>query len=129
MNAQPSVSEILDSASRLGAEDFEKLFKKIAILHIQRSGVKTLPEGEAALLEKINQGFPSAKWERLQYLDWKMETTGLSEKEATESLRLAAAYEDYTVRRLQLLVKLADMRRVSLDELMVQLELKPHTHA
>jgi len=129
MNAQPTVSEILDSASRLGAEDFEKLFKKIAILHIQRSVGGKLPQGEAALLEQINQGFPVAKWERLQYLDWKMETNGLSEKEAAESLRLATAYENYTVQRLQLLVKLAEMRKLSLDELINQLELKPLTHA
>jgi hypothetical protein len=129
MNAQQTVSEILDSASRLGAEDFEKLFKKIAILHVQRSGMSAISQGEADLLEQINQGFPTAKWERLQYLDWKMETSGLSEKEAAESLRLATAYENHTVQRLQLLVKLADIRKVSLDELMTQLEIKPLTHA
>jgi len=129
MNAQQTVSEILDSASRLGAEDFKKLFKKIAILHVQRSGMSAISQGEADLLGQINQGFPTAKWERLQYLDWKMETNGLNEKEAAESLRLATAYENYTVQRLQLLVKLADIRKVSLDELMVQLEIKPLTHA
>jgi len=129
MNAQPTVLEILDSASRLGAEDFENLFKKLAILHVQRSGMSAMPQGEAELLEQINQGFPAAKWERLQYLDWKLETSGLSEKEAAESLRLATAYENYTVQRLQLLVKLADLRKVSLDELITQLELKPATHA
>jgi hypothetical protein len=129
MNAQPTVLEILDSASRLGAEDFENLFKKIAILHVQRSGMSAMPQGEAELLAQINKGFPTAKWERLQYLDWKLETSGLSEKEAAESLRLATAYENYTVQRLQLLVKLADLRKVSVDELMAQLELKPLTHA
>lgn len=129
MNAQPTVSDLLDSASRLGAEDFENLFKKIAILHVQRSGMSAMPQGEAELLAQINKGFPAAKFERLQYLDWKLETGGLSEKEAAESLRLATAYENYTVRRLQLLVKLADLRKVSLDDLMVQLELKPLTHA
>lgn len=129
MNAQPTVSDILDSASRLGAEDFENLFKKLAILHVQRSGMPAMPQEEAELLAQINKGFPTAKFERLQYLDWKVETSGLSEKEAAESLRLATAYENYTVRRLQLLVKLADLRKVSLDELMTQLELKPLTHA
>lgn len=129
MGAQPTVSDILDSASRLGAEDFENLFKKIAILHVQRSGMSTIPQGEVDLLAQINKGFPAIKWERLQYLDWKMETSGLSEKEATELLRLATAYENYSVRRLQLLIKLADLRKVSLDELMTQLELKPLTNA
>lgn len=129
MNAQPTVSEILDSVSRLGTEDFESLFKGIAILHAQRSQMPALPREEADLLGQINEVFPREKWERLQYLDWKMETTGLSEKEAAESQRLAAAYESHSVRRLQLLVKLADLRKVSLDKLMEQLEIKPLTHA
>jgi hypothetical protein len=112
MNTQPTVSDILDSASRPGAEDFENLFKKIAILHVQRSGMSAMPREEAELLAQINKGFPAAKLERLRYLDWKLETSGLSEKEAAESLRLATAYENYTVRRLQLLIKLADLRKV-----------------
>ncbi len=129
MSVKPTVSEILDSASRLGEKDFESLFRKIALLHVQRSGMPAMPQDEAELLAQINKGFQAGKLERLQYLDWKMETSGLNEKEATESLRLATAYENYTVRRLQLLVKLADLRKVSLDELMTQLELKPLTHA
>lgn len=88
-----------------------------------------MPPGESALLAQINKGFPAAKLERLQCLDWKMEAIGLSEKEAAESLRLATAYENYMLRRLHSLVKLADLRKVSLDELMAQLGLKPLTHA
>jgi hypothetical protein len=129
MNAQPTVSEILDNVSRLGAEDFESLFKKMAVLHAQRSQMPALPREEADLLGQINAVFPPEKWERLQYLDWKMETTGLGEQEATESQRIAAAYESHTVRRLQLLAKLADLRKVPLDVLMEQLEIKPLTHA
>ncbi|MBK8968342.1 MAG: hypothetical protein IPM36_17080 [Lewinellaceae bacterium] len=130
MNTKPTVSDLLDSVSRLGAEDFENFFKKLAILYVQRIGMSDIPQEEAELLIQINKVYPAAKLERLQFLDWKLETTnGLSEKEAAESLRLATAYESYTVRRLQSLVKLADLRNVSLDELMVQLELKPLTHA
>ncbi len=129
MNAQPTVSDLVDSASRLGAEDFENFFKKLAILYVQYSEISAMPQGEAALLAQINKGFPAAKLERLQCLDWKMEAIGLSEQEAAESLRLATAYENYTLQRLHSLVKLADSRKVSLDELMAQLGLKPLTHA
>jgi hypothetical protein len=129
MNSQPTLSEILDGASRLGAEDFEKLYKKIAILHVQRSGISPMPQEEVELLEQINKGFPSTKLERLRFLDWKLETSDLNEKEALESLRLATAFENYTVRRLQLLIQLADLRKVSVDALMTQLELTPLDHA
>jgi hypothetical protein len=129
MNAQPTISDLVNSASRLGAEDFENFFRKLAILYVQRSGMPAMPQEEAELLAQINKGFPAAKLERLQCLDWKLETIGLSEKEAAESLRLATAYENYTLHRLHSLVKLADLRKVSLDDLMAQLEIKPLTHA
>ena len=129
MNAQPTVADLLDSVSSLDTEDFETFFRKLAILYVQRSGMPAMPEEEAVLLAQINKGFPAAKLKRLQCLDWKLETIGLNEKEAAESLRLATAYENYTIRRLHLLVKLADLRKVSLDELMAQLEIKPLTHA
>ncbi|MBP6811185.1 MAG: hypothetical protein KA138_06685 [Saprospiraceae bacterium] len=128
MNAQPMVSEILDTAARLGAEDFENLFKKLAILRVQRSNVPSIAKAEADVLEQINQGFGIEKWDRLQFLDWKMETSGLNEKEAAESLQLAEDYENHTVQRLQLLIKLAALRNISLDEVMKQLEIKPHAH-
>ncbi len=128
MNAQPMVSEILDTAARLGTEDFENLFKKLAILRVQRSNVPTIAKSETDLLEQINQGFDTEKWERLQFLDWKMETGELNEKEASESLQLAEDYENYTVQRLQLLIKLAVLRNVSLEDLMKQLDIKPHAH-
>ena len=128
MNQQPMVSEILDTAARLGAEDFENLFKKLAILRVQRSNVQSISKSEADVLEQINQGFGIEKWDRLQFLDWKMETTGLNEKESVESLKLAEDYENYTVQRLQLLIKLAALRNVSLNEVMKQLEIKPNAH-
>jgi len=129
MNTRPTVSDILDSASQLEAEDFDRLFKKMAILHAQRSGMATMPEEEAELILRINKGFSATRFERLHFLNWKSETSSLSEKEEAELLRLATAFENYTVRRLQLLVKLADLRKVSLDDLLVQLELKPLDHA
>jgi hypothetical protein len=128
MNAQPMVSEILDTAARLGAEDFENLFKRLAILRVQRNHVPSMSKAEAGLLEQINVGFPAERWERLQFLDSRLEDGGLSEQEAAESLRLAEDYEGYTVHRLQLLVKLAALRNVSLDEVMAQLKIAPLAH-
>ncbi len=129
MNMQPTVSEILHNASRLEAKDLESLLKKIAILRIQRRGIPSVPHEEAKLLIQINKGFPTTKWERLQFLDWKIETSELNEKEVAESLRLAAAYESYTVKRLHLLIKLAELRSMPLNDLMAQLEIRPVTHA
>lgn len=122
------VSEILDNAASLGKEDFESLFKKLSILRVQRNNIPSMGKTEADLLEQIHQGFSAEKWERLQFLDWKMESSGLNDRESTESLQLAEAYENYTVQRLQLLIKLAALRNVTLEEVMQQLEIGPKTH-
>jgi hypothetical protein len=128
MNTQLSVSEIFDSATQLGKQDFDQFFKKISIFYARKSNAPFVPIQEAELLEQINQGFSIEKWERLQYLDWKMETSNLNEKEAAESLKLATIYEKYTVERLHLLIKLATLRGVSLDELMTQLGFNAAEH-
>ena len=75
-----------------------------------------LNETESNLLERINSEFDTQKWERLQYLDWKMEFGALSEIEETESLQIAEDYESFSVERLRTLSQLALLRQVSLDE-------------
>jgi hypothetical protein len=121
MNAQLSVSEIFDNASRLGKQDFDYFFKKLSVLYAHRSNAPFVSIQESELLEKINNGFPEVKWERLKYLDQKMETSTLNDKESVESLKLATAYEKYSVDRLHLLIKLASIKNVSLDTLMTEL--------
>ena len=87
-----------------------------------------MSKAESEILEQINQGFSNDKWKRLQFLDWKLETGELDEAEALESLHLAEAYEQYTLQRLQLLIRLAALRNMTLDEVMTQLKVTPLAH-
>ena len=100
------------------------------ILHIGDSITITsyLPFSErinAFLDIRINKEFPANKWERLQFLDWKTEFSTLNIKEEAEALKLAEAYEDFSVERIKSLAQLATIRRIHIDELMEQLGLKP----
>ncbi len=124
MSAQASVSEIIKNAARLGKQDFEQLFDKMVVLKAERS-LAALPKEESALLNKINRGFPSEKWERLNSLNKKMEHGGLSEAEYGELMMLINKYEAYMVLRLKYLAKLATLRKVSLDKLVDQLGIAP----
>jgi hypothetical protein len=76
-------------------------------------------------LNKINEPFDPKKWDRLTYLDWKLEFSALSEKEAVESLKLTTAYEKYSIERLKALSQLAIIRKISLDQLLLQLDIIP----
>ncbi len=116
-----SVAELLDNVKQLEAKSFEKLYRNLTALRIQRHGLSVLDEEEANLLAAINREFDPQKWERLQYLDWKMEYSALVEQEEAELLLLAETYEGYSVERLQALSQLATVRQIPLDELMNQL--------
>jgi hypothetical protein len=116
-----SVTEILNTAEGLETKSFERLYQKLYAQRIRRNGINVLNETESNLLSEINKEFDLKKWERLQYLDWKLETGALTEKEGLESLKLAEAYESYSVERLKKVAQLAMIRQVSVDIFLKQL--------
>ena len=119
-----SLTEILNSAEGLETKSFERLYQKLYAQRVRRNGINVLNETESNLLSEINKEFDSKKWERLQYLDWKLEVSALTEKEEAESLKLAEAYENYSVRRLKSIAQLALIRQVSIDTLLEQLDIR-----
>jgi hypothetical protein len=121
MSVQLSVSEILNNVESLETNKFEQLYKELFSLRVQRNGMASLNAAESQLLSNINSEFDPKKWERLTYLDWKLEYSALTPKEEAESIKLAEAYENYSVERLKCLSQLAMLRQVSIDKLMQQL--------
>jgi hypothetical protein len=85
---------------------------------VKRNGIPILNEQESTLLFEINKSFDTKKRERLQYLDWKLESGSLTPKEEIESLKLAEAYENYSVERLKKITQLAVIRQVPIDLLL-----------
>jgi ABC-type phosphate transport system auxiliary subunit len=116
-----TVSDILNSVDRFDKNKFGQFYQELMALRLKKSGLPLLNAVESQLLNKINIEFDSKKWERLTYLDWKLEFGALTAREETESLKLAEAYEHYSVERLKCLSQLALIRQVSIDKLMEQL--------
>jgi hypothetical protein len=128
MNAQLSVSDIVKRASALEKKEFETLFEKLSTLRLQKNGVPVMNADESALIDAINKGFTSENLDRLHYLDWKLEFSALTENEASESLLLAEAFENYSVERLKNLSQLAALRKISIDALIKQFGVTPQVH-
>jgi hypothetical protein len=116
-----SINEISNVAEKLELKKFERLYQMLYAQKVKRNGVSILNEQESNLLTEINEDFDIKKWERLKYLDWKLESSALTSKEETELLKLAEAYESYSVERLKKITKLAMVRQVSIDSLLQQL--------
>jgi hypothetical protein len=116
-----SVTEILNTTEGLELKKFERLYQMLNAQRVKRNGISLLNETESTLLTEINKDFDVKKWERLQYLDWKLESGALTPKEEIESLKLAEAYENYSVQRLKNIAQLAMIRQISIDTLLDQL--------
>lgn len=123
MGLQVSVSDILSTAKQLDVQHLDQLLRELNIIRVQKSGVPILDEVEAKLLQNINLGFDSEKWDRLKFLDWKSEFEMLNSEEEVEALKLAEAYEDYSVERLKNMGQLAILRGTTIDEIIAQLGL------
>jgi hypothetical protein len=80
---------------------------------------------ESQLLEKINQGFPEAFWQRYQSLQKQMREEVLPEADRPEYLAMVAQVERRQTERLGQLSELAQRRGVGLPELIRALGLEP----
>ncbi len=122
-----TITDFVANAAKLDMGAFEKLYQELSLLRAKRKGQKILTDKEASLIEKINQMFPVDKWERLQYLDWKLENGQLNSEEEVESLALAAEYEAYYVERTKSLATLAAIQQVNIEVLAAQFSLNSPT--
>jgi len=80
---------------------------------------------ESKLLKDIRLPFSSKKREQFKYLIAKRDTESLSKKEYEELLVLTEVFEKYELQRLKLLAKLADLKKISLPEIVNLYKLHP----
>jgi len=85
----------------------------------------TLTQKENKLLQKIKQPFSTKKNKRFTFLITKRDAQTLTPEEYQELLLLTEAFETYELRRLKLLTKLADLKKISLPEVINLYKLHP----
>lgn len=83
---------------------------------------------ESELLLQIGREFPPEQRQRIENLTDKMEFESITDEEHSELLRLTDLLEADRVERLKAVVELAKYRKVSVDEVMEQLGMKPGRH-
>lgn len=115
------LDEVLEGISNLDTPDLEKFLTEVAQLLAQRK-VKTLPQREAELLLKINQRIlPADIQQRYSELYEKLRQENITPDEHKVLLGLIQMREEKGVERMACLVELAQIRKISLKELMAQL--------
>ncbi|NEQ25829.1 MAG: STAS/SEC14 domain-containing protein [Microcoleus sp. SIO2G3] len=112
----PLVESIVQVISTLSPEEQALVRQKLAIV--------SLPPSEAELISQIRQALLPDIEERYRELREKLQAEMLSVAEHQELLALTDTIEQADANRLQRLITLAQMRQVSLPDLMDQLGLQ-----
>jgi uncharacterized protein (DUF342 family) len=122
-----SLDELIRAAHQLDETDLEQLLHQVVFLRARRK-TQVLPEAEAQLLLKVNQGIPAEIHAHYQILRQKRESETLTDAEHDTLIQLSNQIEQIGAQRLEALANLAQLRQVSLLDLMEALGIQPLTY-
>ncbi|CCI02114.1 MAG: STAS/SEC14 domain-containing protein [Microcystis sp.] len=124
IQAQLSKEDLLEAVEQLSLSELEGFFQDIIALKAKHHA-PSLSKDETELLLKINQGLSQDNQGRYQLLINKRNEENLTEQEYQELLKLSDQMEIHQTQRLEYLAQLAQLRQISLTDLMTQLSIKP----
>jgi hypothetical protein len=114
--------DLLKGAAQMGTEDLEKFMDRLGSMLARRKAPKP-SERELELLKMIYEPLKAKTQRRYDLLNAKLREEGISTKEHKELLTLVEAAEEHNVDWLKALIELAQLRGISVEDLMVQLGL------
>jgi hypothetical protein len=123
VEVQLQSGDLLKAVEQLSKDDLEQFVSQVIALQAQRQA-NSLPQAEAELLIKINQGIPSETQNLYNELIVKREAETLTVDEHQNLLRLTEQIEKLQAQRLEYLVELARVRGISLTACMENLGIK-----
>jgi len=128
VRSRVSLDELLNGVAQLDTPDLERFVAQVLTLRAKRTA-PCLPEQEALLLEKINQGLSPEVQQRYDNLTAKRHAETLTAEEHQELLRLIDQIEQADAERARALADLAQLRKKSLTTLMDELGIHPPDYA
>ncbi|HLK59706.1 MAG TPA: hypothetical protein VKU00_24305 [Chthonomonadaceae bacterium] len=123
VQAKLTTEDLLAAFEQLQPLEAEKIIRQLLHRQAQRKA-PNLTQREAELLREIYREKRSGFQERFDLLNAKRRNLTLTPEEHEELLRLVDESEAFTVRRLEALGELAQLRQMKLPALMKQLGLK-----
>lgn len=117
------VDELINAANQLDETDLDRVLQQLMALRTQRKA-SVLAVEDAQLLDIINRAIPATLQTQYQHLRAKHENESLNSQEHSQLIELSKQIEQLGAERLEALATLAQLRQVSLPELMSQLGLE-----
>ncbi len=117
------LNETIRRVEKWETSDVEQLLQAVSGVLVRRK-LQTLPSRESELLLQINEAaFSPESAKRYKALRKKLQSETITEVEHSDLLLLSQKQEKHNVERLRCLIELAQIRNLSLDDLMEQLGL------
>lgn len=125
MKARPpgNFEDILSMISTFGLAELEKLKSELNI-NIARKKAPFLPKKEVTLLKKIYKELPKKMFDRYDELYAKIQSPDMPEEERNELSKIIEKFEKRDVERLSAILELAQLRNISPDKLMSELQIR-----
>lgn len=123
VNAQLSIEELLRAIGKLSQLELDQFMQRAMALRAQRQSPSLL-RTEAELLQRINRALPREIQRRYDTLSEKRKAETLTPQEYEELLTLTNQVEAFEAQRVAYLGELAQLRQVSLSELLGQLKIR-----
>ncbi len=128
VEAQVSTEQLLRAVEQIPEQDFDSFVAQLLLMRAQRAAPHLTPD-ETALLMQINSSLPPATQQRYDALVVKRQAETLTLLEQHELIDLTNQIEQQDAERLAALVKLAQLRQTSLQQLMQSLGIQDPTYA
>ena len=122
-----SVPQIIEVVEQMSAEDLDKLVRRVLEIQATRRAPH-LSQQEASLLQLINVTLSQPDRERVCELQDKRTAAELSPDEYQELAALTDKLEELHAERMNAISKLADVRGISLKDMMSQLNINLPDH-
>jgi hypothetical protein len=124
IQSQVSLDELLTGVEQLSTPDLERFADQVLAVRARRRA-PSLPQREAELLQKINQGLPATIQQRFDELTARRQAETLTNEEHRELLQIVEQIEQRDAQRITHLAELAQLRHVHIRTLMNQLGIQP----
>ena len=124
VQSQLSFDALLTGLQQLNVEELAQVTRQARLLRAKQIS-PSLSERESALLHKINQSLLPEQQTRMTALIEMRQAEQLTQQELDELHHLTDLAEAIQVVRLEALLKLAEIRQQSLDEVMTDLGIHP----
>lgn len=118
------LEQLIAGLAQLETSEIEACIEQVSLLLAQRKA-QSLSGEETELLKQINRTLPIEIEERHSALQEKIHAESITPAEHEELMALIPVVEQADVERLEALITLSQLRRVTLPELMDQLGIKP----